>query len=58
MGFPQMGEEGCGSRNPTCFLFELVTIMVIRENPFLTLKKWIRRGFTSVGKQMNGGEGK
>ena len=22
-GFPQMGEEGCGSRNPTCFLLIL-----------------------------------
>ena len=22
-GFPQMGEEGCGGRNPTCFLLIL-----------------------------------
>ena len=26
MGFPQMGQEGCGSRNPSCSLFKLVTI--------------------------------
>ena len=33
-----MGEEGCGSRNPTCSLFKLVTIMLKRETLFWPLK--------------------
>ena len=56
--FLQMGEEGCGSRYPTYLLLLLVTIMLKWENPFLTLEKWVRRGFTSAGKKRNGGEGR
>ena len=44
-----MGEGGCGNHNPTCF-FIMIYYNAIKkkEYPFLTLDKWIKKGFTSA----------
>ena len=54
--FPQMGEEGCGSRNPTCFLLTCITIFSFGK-AFCPLKIGAKK-FTSVWEKGNEERGK
>ena len=51
-GFPQMGEEGCGSRNPTCFnYYFFTTLKFLEKEPLFDPKKLVKMAYKLPGKE-------